>query len=68
MGAFVVTGKVGQTAGNKDICKHCGKYGHEEAGCYELIGYSLRKGSHGHAHGNHGGHTGCGGCTGLSYE
>jgi len=25
--------------GERSTCKHCGKYGHDEAGCFELIGY-----------------------------
>ena len=27
--------------GDKPTCRHCGKYGHDENGCFELIGYPL---------------------------
>jgi len=43
--AFVVNhvGKVqqGAGAGGRITCKHCGRTGHEQANCYELIGYPL---------------------------
>ena len=25
----------------RPTCKHCGRYGHDEASCYEIIGYPL---------------------------
>ena len=40
MAAFVVTmSKTPPAQGDKCTCKHYCKYGHEEANCFELIGY-----------------------------
>ena len=36
VGAFAVTGKV---VTEKATYGHCDKYGHEESGCFEIIGY-----------------------------
>jgi len=36
----VISGDLAQlTVIEKGNCKHCGRYGHEESACYELIGY-----------------------------
>ena len=35
----------------KMICKHYGKYGHEEANCYEIVGYPASWGSRGRLRG-----------------
>ena len=35
--AFAVREK--NPVGERPTCAHCGKFGHDEAGCYELIGY-----------------------------
>jgi len=40
---FAVTQGLKQTHIERLMCKHCGKVGHNEAGCYELInGVSTR--------------------------
>ncbi|KAJ8423765.1 hypothetical protein Cgig2_028266 [Carnegiea gigantea] len=50
-----------QTVTKKGTCKHCGKYDHEENGCYELIGYPTRWGirgkGRGRGRGSRGGRT-----------
>ena len=39
--AFVVShhARATPSSGERPTCKHCGKYGHDETGCFELIGY-----------------------------
>ena len=40
--AFAINSSGGQARmsnPDKGTCDHCGKYGHDEAGCFELIGY-----------------------------
>jgi len=40
--AFAVSHpRIAQQSGDKLTCWHCGKYGHAEVGCFELIGYPL---------------------------
>ena len=47
----------------KPTCRHCGKYGHEEANCYEIIGYPPNWGSRGRGCGSRGGRPRQGGKT-----
>ena len=37
--AFAVNVKGGTCGGDKVSCTHCGKIGHEEASCFELVEY-----------------------------
>ena len=39
----------------KGICRICGRYGHEEMACYEVIGYPPRWGTRGRGRGSRGG-------------
>ena len=62
---FAVTlPKTVQTRCDKSTCRYCGRHGHEELGCFELVGYLTdwvsRGGGCGHARG-HGGRVGRGG-------
>ena len=36
-----------QPSVEKGGCKHCGRFGHEESSCYEIIGYSPGWGTRG---------------------
>ena len=45
------------------MCKHCGKFGHDEAACYELIGYPASWGARGRGCGSRGGRAGRSGRT-----
>ena len=47
----------------KPTCKHFGKYGHEEANCYELVGYPPNWGSCGRGYGGCEGRAGHGSRT-----
>jgi len=42
----------------KGSCKICGRFGHEEAACYEVIGYPPSWGTRGRGRGNRGGRSG----------
>lgn len=42
--AFATMEHLGMT--EKPNCKQCGKYGHEEANCYEIVGYPASWSSH----------------------
>jgi len=41
--AFAVRERFGTA--EKPMCRHCGKYGHDESECYEIIGYPASWGS-----------------------
>ena len=41
--AFVMRDKLG--GGERNTCKHCGRYGHEQATCYEIRGHPPSWGS-----------------------
>ena len=43
--AFAVKAK--SLGGEKNTCKHCGRYRHEGVSCYEIIGYPLTWGTWG---------------------
>ena len=53
--------------GERMNCKHCGKIGHEEANCYELIGYPPGWGSRGVRGARGRGHGIRGGCTSVGH-
>ena len=48
-------------ASERPTCKHCGRYGHEETNCYEILGYPQNCGSQGRGHGRQGSRTNRGG-------
>jgi len=50
--AFAVKEK--NPVGERPTCTHCGKYGHDEAGCYELIGYPQNWSTRGRGRGSRG--------------
>ena len=56
---FVVTQVDRRT--NWISCKHCGKLGHEESNCFELVGYSANWGMRGGRSGRGRGRSGRGG-------
>ena len=63
---FVVSHQAkSQNSQEKPTYRHCGKYGHEENNCYELVGYpvgwSVRGGRSGRGCGRNGRGTGRGG-------
>lgn len=37
--AFVMSGRNTVIARDRITCKHCGEFGHEELGCFKIIGY-----------------------------
>jgi len=38
--AFTIThGEKAQPSPKKGACKHCGRFGHDESSCFEIIGY-----------------------------
>jgi len=47
--AFAVShrAKIGKPGGDRVRCTHCGKIGHEESNCFELVGYPLGWGTQG---------------------
>ena len=53
--AFAVNVKGGTCGGDKVSCTHCGKLGHEEASCFQLVeypsGWNSREGRNGHGRG-----------------
>ncbi|KAJ8436490.1 hypothetical protein Cgig2_000475 [Carnegiea gigantea] len=56
---------------DKGMCKICGCYGHEEAHCYEVIGYPTGWGTRGRGRGNRGSRNsrgGQGGASGRGYN
>ena len=40
-------GKSQGATGERPTCRHCGKYGHDEAACFEIISYPANWGSRG---------------------
>ena len=63
--AFAVNiSKSVQAQGDRPTCKHCGKRGHEEANCFEIIGYPAGWMPRGGGHGRGRGRRGRGGRTG----
>ena len=50
--AFAVRDK--SVGGEKNTCRHCGRYGHEETSCYEIIGYPSTWGTRGRGRGRRG--------------
>jgi len=68
MTAFAVTtSRMFQAQGDKPTCKHCGKYGHEEEKCFELIGYPTGWVARGGGRGRQRGRRGQGEQTGGGY-
>jgi len=53
--AFAVKGQPPMI--ERGACRICGRHGHEEAVCYEVIGYPLGWGSRGRGRGNRGGRS-----------
>ena len=66
--AFAVSGRNTVTARGRITCKHCDKFGHEESGCFEIIGYPPGWGSQGRSRGGQGNRGGRGGRVGNSQE
>ncbi|KAJ8450319.1 hypothetical protein Cgig2_004776 [Carnegiea gigantea] len=48
-------------SGERPVCAHCGKIGHEEAGCYDIIGYPSNWNSMGRGRAGRGGRGSRGG-------
>lgn len=65
--AFAVSGRNVVTTREKTTCKHCGKFVHEETGCFELIGYPHSRVSRGRGKGGRRNRGGCGGRVGSSH-
>mgnify|MGYP003793009743 CR=1 FL=1 len=62
--AFAVNhGMKVQTTSERVTCKHCGKYGHEDTNCYEIIGYPQGWGSRGRGRGGRAARGGRGGAV-----
>lgn len=70
MAAFAV--KVHRDPVEKSTCKHCGRYGHDESNCFEVIGYPPGWGSRGRGRGRgrggHGGRVSTGRGRGAGFE
>jgi len=73
--ALAVNTKPPSQTGEHPVCTHCGTAGHEESGCYDIIGYPLHWSNRGRGCGERGSRGGggerwssagstCGGCTG----
>jgi len=63
--AFTVNAK-SQTLIKRPNCKYCGRLGHEESNCYEIIEYAAGWSSRGRGRGNRGGRAQRGGRQGSS--
>ena len=63
--AFAVPMKTNQSNLERPTCKHCGRTGHDEASCYELIGYPPPWSACGRGRGGRGNRGSRGGRTGV---